>query len=72
MSPPNLPTAEFFVPLGALLEYVRAGNKFEPVRVDDVRSGEGWAREGGRGGRGDRRAGREGEGVGDEWCRCCQ
>lgn len=40
MSPPNLPTRPFFVPLGALIDYVRAGNKFKPVLVEDVRSGE--------------------------------
>ncbi len=41
VSPPNLPTPEYFVPLGALLAFVRAGNKFAPVNVDDIRSG-GW------------------------------
>lgn len=39
MSPPNLPTPEFFAPLGDLLAFVRAGNKFTPISVDDIRSG---------------------------------
>ena len=44
MSPPNLPTPAFFVPLGALLSYVRGGGsgggqRFVPVTVDDIRSG---------------------------------
>lgn len=39
VSPPNLPTPEYFAPLGALLAFVRAGNKFNPVSVDDIRSG---------------------------------
>lgn len=39
MSPPNLPTPEFFVPLGRLVEYVQAGNRFNPVHVDDIRAG---------------------------------
>ena len=40
MSPPNLPTPAYFVPLGALIDYVRAGNRFTAVCVDDIRSGE--------------------------------
>ncbi len=44
MSPPNLPTPEFFVPLGKLLAYVRAGNGFVPVHVDDIKAG-GWVGE---------------------------
>ena len=39
VSPPNLPTPEYFAPLGTLLAFVRAGNKFAPVSVDDIRSG---------------------------------
>jgi hypothetical protein len=39
VSPPNLPTPEFFVPLGKLLVYVRSGNRFNPVHVDDIRAG---------------------------------
>ncbi|GAB4816161.1 hypothetical protein N2152v2_003207 [Parachlorella kessleri] len=39
VSPPNLPTPDFFVPLGKLIAYVKAGNKFTPVHVEDIRSG---------------------------------
>ena len=39
VSPPNLPTPDFFVPLGALISYVKSGNKFTPVHVEDIRSG---------------------------------
>lgn len=40
MSPPNLPTPDFFVPLGALIAYVRSGKKFVAVEPDDIRAGE--------------------------------
>lgn len=39
MSPPNLPTPEFFVPLGRLLDYVRGGHRLVPVHADDIRAG---------------------------------
>lgn len=40
VSPPNLPTPEFFVPLGALIAYVRSGKKFVAVEPEDIRTGE--------------------------------
>jgi hypothetical protein len=45
VSPPNLPTPEFFIPLGRLLEYVRGGHRLVPVHADDIRAGacvRGW------------------------------
>lgn len=39
MSPPNLPPPAYFVPLGLLIDYVKGGHKFQPVTVDDIRSG---------------------------------
>lgn len=40
VSPPNLPTPDFFVPLGDLIAYVRSGRKFVAVEPDDIRAGE--------------------------------
>lgn len=41
VSPPNLPTPDYFAPLGALIAYVRSGKRFVAVEVDDIRFGEG-------------------------------
>lgn len=40
VSPPNLPTPPYFVPLGRLLGWVAQGNQLVPVHVDDIKSGE--------------------------------
>ncbi|KAL4421322.1 hypothetical protein ABPG75_010613 [Micractinium tetrahymenae] len=39
VSPPNLPTPDYFVPLGVLIAYVRSGKKFVAVEPDDICSG---------------------------------
>ena len=36
VAPPNLPPPEFFIPLGALIYWVRRGHQFTPVSVADV------------------------------------
>ena len=36
VAPPNLPPPEFFIPLGALIYWVRRGHKFSPITVADV------------------------------------
>lgn len=36
VAPPNLPPPEFFIPLGALIYWVRRGHKFSPIMVADV------------------------------------
>jgi len=36
VAPPNLPPPEFFIPLGALIYWVRRGHKFTPITVADV------------------------------------
>lgn len=41
MSPPNLPTPDFFLPLGKLLEAARRGQRFVAVTVQDIKRG-GW------------------------------
>lgn len=38
VSPPNLPPEEFFIPLGALIYWVRRGNHFKPITVADIQS----------------------------------
>lgn len=38
VSPPNLPPEEFFIPLGALIYWVRRGNHFKPITVTDIQS----------------------------------
>lgn len=38
VSPPNLPPEEFFIPLGALIYWVRRGNNFKPITVTDIQS----------------------------------
>lgn len=39
VSPPNLPPPDFFIPLGALIYWVRRGHKFTPITVADIQSG---------------------------------
>ena len=39
VSPPNLPTPAFFIPLGALIYWVRRGHKFTAVTVADIAAG---------------------------------
>jgi len=36
VAPPNLPPPEFFIPLGALIYWIRRGHKFTPITVADV------------------------------------
>lgn len=36
VAPPNLPPPEFFIPLGALIYWVRRGHKFSPITVANV------------------------------------
>lgn len=38
VSPPNLPPPEFYMPLGALIYWVRRGNHFKPITVSDIQS----------------------------------
>lgn len=37
VSPPNLPTAKYFVQFGRLLGWIRARNKFTPVLAEDIK-----------------------------------
>lgn len=39
VAPPNLPPPEFFIPLGALVYWVRRGHRFSPVLVSDIQAG---------------------------------
>ena len=38
VSPPNLPPPEFYLPLGALIYWVRRGHHFKPITVADIQS----------------------------------
>lgn len=38
VSPPNLPPPEFYMPLGALIYWVRRGHHFKPITVTDIQS----------------------------------
>lgn len=40
VSPPNLPPPEFFIPLGALIYWIRRGHQFTPITVADIQSGQ--------------------------------
>jgi len=37
VSPPNLPTKDYFVALGTWLGWVRTGNRFESVKLDEIK-----------------------------------
>lgn len=39
VSPPNLPPPDFFIPLGALVFWVRRGHRFTPFTTADILSG---------------------------------
>jgi hypothetical protein len=38
VSPPNLPPPEFYMPLGALIFWIRRGHRFEAITVADIQN----------------------------------